>query len=319
MSKLPLCVAPLVVIAAPVMAQDVQNSLPAAAEAMIDAAIATGDADDVDAVMKAARAAFPDHAAQIDERVAAFRAEQAAAAAEAAAIQEAALRQAGLFDNWKGEGQIGGFQSSGNTDEIGVSTVLSLQRRGINSEHRLRLSADFRRQDGTTTREQLLAQYEPRFQLNEALFAFGLAQFERDTRQGFSERYAVSGGLGYRVIDTASMDLSIKAGPAYRVTNFVDGRETSRLAGLFGLDFDWQITESLKLTQDTNSTVETGGEALVIIDSTNTSINATTGLEASLVDNLKARVSWALEYDSNPGVGAETTDTLTRFTLIYGF
>ena len=286
---------------------------------MIDAAIANGDADDVEAVVNSARAAFPAGRAEIDAIFAAYQADQREIAAAEEAAEEAEIRQAGLFDNWSGEGQIGGFQASGNSDEIGLSAALTLEREGIDWEHKLRLSADYRRQDGATSREQFLASYEPRYQFSDRLFAFGLAQFERDSRQGFAGRYSLSGGLGYRVIDTDSMELSIKAGPAYRITEFEDGTSTSRLAGLAGLDFDWEISDTIKLTQDANSTVETGGEALVIIDSSNTSITATTGLEASITDALRARLSWAVEYDSNPGAGAVNTDTMTRFTLIYGF
>lgn len=293
--------------------------MPEAARAIINAAIADGDADDVEAVVYAARTAFPDSATQIDTVWSEYQAQQAALAAEQAAAAEAEIRQAGLFDNWSGQGQIGGFQASGNSDEIGISAALELNREGIDWEHRLRASADYRRTDGVTSREQFLARYEPRYQINERLFAFGLAQYERNTRQGFSGRYAVSGGLGYKLIDTDTMDLSIKAGPAYRVTEFVDGTSTSRLAGLFGLDFDWQLSDSIKLTQDANSTVETGSEALLIVDSTNTSLSAITGVEAGISDSLTARLAWAIEYDSNPPAGSVSTDTITRFTLIYGF
>lgn len=314
MTKLPLFAAPLILLGTPAAAE-----LPEAARAMIDAAIASGDAEQVEAVVTTARTAFPNDVAEIDAIWTAFEANQAELAAVEAAQEEREIRQAGLLENWSGEGQIGGFQSSGNTDEVGVSAALALNREGIDWEHRLRLAADYRRLDGATSREQFLASYEPRYQLSPRLFAFGLAQYERDRRQGYSSRYSVSGGLGYKVIDQENMELSVKAGPAYRVTEFVDGTETSRLAALFGLDFDWRVTDRITVTQDANSTVETGGEALVIVDSSNTTLTATTGLEVGVSDALRARLSWAVEYDSNPPAGAISTDTLTRFTLIYGF
>ncbi|WP_340587793.1 DUF481 domain-containing protein [Erythrobacter alti] len=304
-------------IATPAAAQE--ESLPDAARAMIDAAMETGDAEGVAAVVAAARTAFPDNATEIDAIWTDYQAEQARLAAAEAAAQEEVIRTAGLFENWSGQGQIGGFQASGNTDEIGISAALELKREGIDWEHRLRLAGDYRRTDGVTSREQILARYEPRFQINERLFAYGLTQFERNTQQGFSARYVASGGIGYKLVDSGNMDLSIKAGPAYRVTEFVDGGTSSRLAGLIGLDFDWQISDSIKLTQDANSTVETGGEALLIVDGSNTSLSAVTGVEASIIDSLTARLSWTVEYDSNPPAGAVSTDTVTRFSLIYGF
>lgn len=330
MRNVTLCAASMLLIAVPAAAQDeatpdaqadvVQDdSLPDAARAMIDAAIASGNADNVAAVVAAARAAFPDGSVQIDTIWQGYQAQQAELAAAQAAAEEEAIRTASLFDNWSGQGQIGGFQSSGNTDEFGVTAALEVTREGINWEHHLRLSGDYRRTDGVTSREQLLARYEPRYQFNERLFSYGLVQFDRNVQQGFSARYAVSGGLGYRLVDTDAMDLSIKAGPAYRVTEFVEGGSSSRIAGLFGLDFDWQISDSIKLTQDANSTVETGGEALLIVDGSNTSLNATTGLEATITGSLSARASWSIEYDSNPPEGSVSTDTISRFTLIYGF
>ena len=307
---------PLLFYAVPAIAQE---ELPGGAQAMIDAALENGDAATIAAVFATARRAFPDSAQDIAAIEAAWQAErQAASEAQALAAQEA-LRSAGLFDNWSGEGQLGGFLSTGNSEEFGATAALRLERKGIDWEHRLRFAADFRRAGGVTTREQYLALYEPRYQISDRLFGYGLAQFERDSRQGYSERYSASGGLGYRVIDNDSMELSVKAGPAYRVTRLTNGMTNSRLAGLFGLDFDWRITDSLTLTQDTNSTVETGGEALLIVDGSNTSLSAITGLEAGISDALTARVSLAVEYDSNPPAGAVGTDTLTRFTLVYGF
>ena len=315
MTKFAYLAAPLALLCAPAAAQP----LPEAARTMIDTAIASGNGRQVEAVMATARMAFPDDVEEIDAIWAAFQEDQVKVAAARAARKAAEIRQAGLLEKWSGEGQIGAFQSSGNTDEFGITTVLALNREGIDWEHRLRLTADYRRQDGTTSREQFQASYEPRFTINERLFTYGLAQYERDRLQGYSSRYSLSGGLGYKVIDTNDMEFSVKAGPAYRITQFTDDTKSSRIAALFGADFNWDITDSLTLTQDASSTIETGGEALLIVDSANTSLAATTGLEAGLTDKLSARLSWAIEYDSNPPAGAVNTDTLSRFTLVYGF
>ncbi|MGB3165519.1 MAG: DUF481 domain-containing protein [Alteraurantiacibacter sp.] len=316
MNRIALAAMPCLLLSTPAAAQE---ALPDAAQAMIDAAIASGDKDDVEAVIAAARAAFPASSEQLDAVDAAYRTRQAEEASQAAAQRETKIRQASLFENWSGEGQVGGFVSTGNSDEIGATAALQLERKGIDWEHRLRFAADYRKDDGLPTRERFLAQYEPRYQVSESLFGFGLAQYERDTRQGLAARYVVSGGFGYHLIDSETMELSIKAGPAYRVTEFLDGRRADRLAALAGLDFDWQLSEAVKLTQDANSTVETGGEALLVIDSSNTSLSAITGIEAGLADSLTARLSYTVEYDSNPPPGKLATDTLTRFTLIYGF
>ncbi len=97
------------------------------------------------------------------------------------------------------------------------------------------------------------------------------------------------------------------------------GAAEERLAGLLGLDFNWQISDRLKLTQGANMVAETGGQATVIFDSTNTTVLLVTGLEAKISEKLSTRLSFTLDHDSNPPEGAVSTDTLSRFTLLYGF
>jgi putative salt-induced outer membrane protein len=293
--------------------------LPEPVRAMIDAAIASGDEGKVRIVAELARTTNPSEIAEIDAIVATFEANVAARKAAEAEARQAALREADLFDNWSGKGELGGFRATGNSSNTGLTAGLTVDRQGIAWRHRLTGRVDYQRANGTTTREQFLARYEPNVNVSDNFYVYALAQYERDRFQGFSGRYAISGGMGYQALKGEGVQLSVKAGPAYRVTEFVDGREESRIAGLVALDFDWNITERLKLTQDTNAVAETGGSAVAIIDSRNTSIDLITGLDATIAKSLKARFSYAVEYDSNPPPGAVQTDTLSRVTLIYDF
>lgn len=293
--------------------------LPTGVRAMIDAAIATGDKGKIDTVLGLARATYPGDGAEIDGIVQEWSRIEAEKAAQAKQEEQQAIRSANLFERWSGKGEFGAFQSSGNSNNVGVSTALELNRGGIDWSHLLRARAEFQKSNGTTSREQYFVSYEPRYQIRDGLFSFGLAQFERNRLQGFSGRYAVSGGLGYKVLDDSDLTLSVKAGPAYRVTDFITGESESRLAGLAGVDLDWKIDESLSLSQDANIVAETGSAAQIIVDSSNTSINLVTGLDTKVSDRLKTRLSYAIDYDSNPPDGAVSTDTMTRFSLVYDF
>lgn len=296
-----------------------QAELPEGARAMIDAAIASGDEKKVATVIGLARSTWPEERSMIDALNDQWKITLAARRAAEAEAEQTALINAGMFERWSGEGELGAFQSSGNTESVGVVAALRLDREGIDWTHSIRLRADYQRQNGSTSREQFAASYEPRWQFDENIFAYGLAQYERDRIQGFSSRYSVSGGLGYRVIDNPELKLSLKAGPAYRVTDFTDGTSADRIAGLVGLDFDWQVLDRLKLTQDVEALAETGAEATLIFDGANTTINLVTGLDFRVSNRLRSRLSYKVEYDSNPPAGSEGTDTLTRATLIYGF
>ncbi|HEU4651551.1 MAG TPA: DUF481 domain-containing protein [Croceibacterium sp.] len=293
--------------------------LPQPVRAMIDAAIATGDARTAQAVVSIARQTNPDDVAEIDALWSGFVTRQNELAAAQEASRQEALRSAGLFDNWSGRGQIGAFVATGNSDMTGIALAISLQRTGIDWEHRLRATADYQRSRGRTSREQYLAAWEPHFQVSEDLFAYGLAQFDSDRFQGFSSRYSLSGGLGYKVIDSRRAQLEVKAGPAWRQVEYVDGRGYSSLGALAGLEFSWQPAQPIRLTQNADLVTDSGGSAVAFVDSNNLSINATTGLEARISDRLTTRLSYTIDYDSNPPPNAVSTDTLSRFTLVYSF
>ena len=200
-------------------------TLPTAVSDMLDAAIATRDEAKVKTVLDIARVTNPGFSAEFDVIWADFRSAQTLRAKRDARREERAIREASALELWSGRGQIGAFQSSGNSDSVGISAALDLERVGVDWTHKLKTTIDYRRNNGRTQREQFLGSYEPRYQISDRLFAYGLAQFERDRIQGFNGRYSVSGGLGYQVVDEPDMDLSLQAGPAFRYSEFTVGDE----------------------------------------------------------------------------------------------
>tara|TARA_R110000850_G_scaffold8619_3_gene31898 strand:+ start:104 stop:1054 length:951 start_codon:yes stop_codon:yes gene_type:complete len=307
------------IIGAAILSTPAAAALPDPVKAMIDAAIASGDKQDVLAVVKIAKTTNPDDVAEIDAILADYNSAQAKMA-------EAALReqqQAGFFENWKGQGELGGFRSTGNTRNLGLSGGIKLVKDAVKWRLNLQARADYERNKGKTTRDQLTATIEPNYKFDKKLYAYGLAQFERDRFQGFSARYTLSGGLGYELVRTKDLRLAVKAGPAYRITEFAGGNSESSLAGLIGLDLDWTISDHLKFSQDAGGTWASDAQgytsAVAIIDSDNATFQATSALDAKLIGSLSARFSYTIEHETNPPAGRIKTDTLSRATLVYDF
>ncbi|WP_423142294.1 DUF481 domain-containing protein [Parablastomonas sp. CN1-191] len=304
---------------ASLVASPAEAVLPDAARAMIEAAIKTGDKAKVAAVADAARTAFPADRTEIDDIQGSFVADQARLARAKEALRLAAVRAAGPLDLWKGKGEVSGFRATGNGESTGVSGSLTATRTGADWTHALTLRADLQSARGAMTRDYLMASWEPRYQVDQDVFAYGLAQVERNRVQGIAMRYAVSGGLGIKVLDKPNVDLAVKAGPALRGTRYLIGEREDRIAGLLGLDFDWRLTDTLKLTQKANAVAETGASAVALLDGHGATLNLVTGLEAKVTERLSTRVSYAVDYDSQPAIGKVTTDTMTRFGIVYGF
>lgn len=282
-----------------------QAALPDPVKAMIEAAIASKNDADVQTVVKLAKSTNPKDIVEIDAILARYNAEKAALAA----AEEQKKLKASFFENWSGQGELGGFHSTGNTNSTGISASLKLKKEGVKWRYNLRALADYQRTNGTTDREQFLAAFEPNYKINDRLYAFGLAQYERDRFQGFSSRVTLSGGLGYAVIKSDDVVLNIKGGPAWRKTSLIGGGSESNLSGLAALDSFWQISENLRLTQDLNT----------LIESDNSTFTSTTGLEAKLIGALSARLSYSWEHETDPPLGVEKTDKISRATLVYDF
>ncbi|RYD42291.1 MAG: DUF481 domain-containing protein [Sphingomonadales bacterium] len=276
---------------------------------MLAAAIASAKDADVEAVAKLAKDTNPEDAAEIEARLLAYRAERQRLKDEAAAAERARLAAAKFWQKWKGEGQIGASQSSGNTKSAGLSAGVALARKGIDWTHKMRAQADYQRTNGQTSVERYLAELEPQYRINDRTFAFGLGRWEHDRILGYDTRWNLSGGLGYKVFDSKKMTLSLKGGPAFRQTDFVSGEEDTELTALAGIDFGWQISPTLRLTQ----------VASTIIGEANGSTSSQTALSAKLTGALSARIAYSAQIDTSPPPGIESVDTQTRFTLVYGF
>lgn len=282
-------------------------ALDPALRTMLSDAIASGSADEIAAVAKFVKRTAPAASADVDAALA----EHAARIARLEADKAAALRahNAGFFNGWKGEGQAGAYLTTGNSDTSGIALGLALTKEGDRWRHNLRAMTDYQRSNGQTTRSQWLASYEPNYKFNARLYAYGLAQYERDRYQGYSQRLTASGGLGYRLIDDADMTLDLKAGPAWRRTRFVNGVTVSRLAGLAGARYRWAISPTLTFTE----------AADVLVDSTNKTLTSLSAIDAKLGGAFSARLSYQLNHETDPPAGVGKTDTISRLTLVYGF
>lgn len=289
--------------AAPAQAQsDAGALIPETIRSMLDAAIQSGNDSDVAVVVKYARAADPlsgDAVYGIAQR---WRAEREAA-------RQAVIRQASFLNLWTGKAELGGFIATGNSETAGGSAVLALNREGLDWRHKFHAQADYQESLGTTTREHYLASYEPNYKFGERAYAYGAVQYESDRFLGYDDRFSASAGAGYSAIKNSAMQLDLELGPAYRHTAFTDETVQSSFAARGSLDFRWRILSGLSLTQ----------AASAYIQRYNSTLNGTTALNAKLLGPLSAQLSYNVQYESMPPVGRETTDTISRASLVYSF
>ncbi|WP_457310375.1 DUF481 domain-containing protein [Sphingomonas sp. UYAg733] len=293
----------LTLLAAPLLLGNVDPaSIPPQVKAMLDAAIASGNESEVATIVKYARNAAPDSADAIVAIADGWRAERRAKAVEM-------LREAGPFDLWKGRAEIGGYLTTGNTENIGISGAFDLQRETVRWRHKVRLAADYQESLGLVSREHYLAAYEPNFKFDDRGYVYGAAQYESDRFLGYTDRYSASLGAGYSAIKGPGMTLDVELGPAFRHTSFTDATIESSVAARGSLDFDWKLSKGLTLSQD----------ASAYIQHYNSSVTGTTALNAQLIGPLAGKLSYSVQYESMPPIGRVGTDTTSRASLVYSF
>ena len=297
----PVLLTPLLLCATPAFA-DEPPPLPAPVREMLEAAIANDNEADIGTVARLASQTNPAAAAEIAAMVNAYKLRKEEA-------RLARLRAATPWALWKGRVEGGGFLSSGTTDEIGISAGFTLTRQGLEWSHKFTGNADYRRANGRTSRERLVASYEPRYQFDPKGFAYGILQYEHDPFLSFDNRYSASAGIGYKLVQEKKVELSVDAGPSVRYVDYTDGLMETRVGVRSSGDFNWKLTPTLTLRQTGSAYIETGVSSL----------SSLTALDAKIGARVSARLSYNVQYETESLLTLDGLDTLSKLTLVYDF
>lgn len=303
---------PVILVAVPVLAMEPAPApapapkndapIPAPLKAMLDAAIASGNEGDIAIVAKYAAAAAPASARTIRASVDSWH-----KARDQKHIEE--VTNAGPFELWKGSVQLGGYVTTGNTNDIGVSAAIKLARETLRWRHKVELAVDYKQSSGVISREHYLASYEPNYKFSERGYIYGATSYESDRFLGYYDRYSGSVGAGYGVIRDPRIKLDMELGPAYRRTSFTDATEENSFAARGSMDFDLKLSRAISVTQ----------AASAYLQRVNSTVSSTTALNAKLFGPLSAKLSYAVQYESTPPEGRTSTDTSSTASIVYSF
>ena len=283
-------------------AQTQPATIPDPIKAMLDAAMTSGSEAEVQTIAKYAASAAPESAEAIRRIAGAWREARSAQATRT-------LQDSGFFDLVRGRVELGGFYTTGNTRNVGLTLGADVTREGYQWRHKLRLLGEYQESLGQTTREHYLAAYEPNYKIDDRLYAYGAAQYEADRFLGYFSRYSASAGAGYTAVRSSGMTLDLELGPSFRRTAFTHFPTENEWGARGNLDFDWRLASGVTLSQDASAYVQT----------LNSTVTSRTALAAKLFGPLSASMSYAVSYESRPPVGRVNTDTTSRASLVYAF
>jgi putative salt-induced outer membrane protein len=277
-------------------------AIPPTIKSMLDAAMESGSEGDVAVIVKYAKTADPASADLVVKTASDWRNDRLAKA-------NMKIREADFFDLVKGHAELGGYLSTGNTRNIGLTAAIEVKREALEWRHKLRLQADYQESLGVVTRERYVAAYEPNWKFDDRAYLYGAAQYESDRFSGFYDRVSVSTGTGYSAIKSPKVKLDVELGPAYRLTRFIDDKTESNLAARGSMDFGLKLSRSISVTQN----------ASAYLQDANSTVSSRSALLAKLFGPFSAQFSYTLQYESTPPVGRQTTDTTSRAALVVDF
>lgn len=224
--------------------------------------------------------------------------------------RKAKVGQLGLIEGLRGEVAVGGYLSTGNTKEWGVTGTAALRREGKRWVHSLDLLADVKTEDGNKVTDRLSATYfVRRYFTGSSWFAAGGLRYERDTFGGFSRRFGEFVGPGYQIVKNDRIKWDVMAGPGYRQTRFIDAPHDDQFGVYARSTFLWQMTDTLKFGEELSAAIGRGDDSYL----------STTSLTTDIYGGFALRLSITTEVETKPPPGRKKTDTYSRASVVYVF
>lgn len=223
-------------------------------------------------------------------------------------------------EGWSGSLAAGYTAVSGNSD----STTANFKGEALYDQDRWHhsglVTAIGSSQDNETSSEAYKAQLKTKYDLNEIIYAFGLAEYNKDRFTSYEHQIFEVGGIGWRVFRTDAQELNLEAGigatqsklrqpdpPAAPLPS--EQRDVNEFVGRIGADYHWHISENALFSEKVATTV----------GSDNTYVESLTELKAGIIGNVALVLGYLVKHNTDVLPGTDKTDTQTSISLEYKF
>lgn len=219
-------------------------------------------------------------------------------------------------NGFKGSGELGYSDSSGNTESTSLYTSLKLSYAQDAYEIKSLIEANYQEEDGTKTQERYLFDVQGNRFYNGAktYYSFIGARFEKSFSEGIDLDSTYTLGLGKTLYKKAATDLTGELGVGYQTVDFAPefgGGSDENTIGRVKLDLTHEINENVDFAQDVITTVG--------ISDKNTKIEANSALKVKLAEKMRLSAGFKYRRNSDPAAGAVKVDKQTLLTLVFDF
>jgi putative salt-induced outer membrane protein len=224
---------------------------------------------------------------------------------------------------WIGKGQFGFLSSRGNSDAESLNGNVDLLRYDGAWKNEVYVGGLYGKNSGIVSAERWETRGQSNYTISGDLFAFGGLRYEHDLFDGFQYQASVTGGLGYKLINSEDTKLTAQVGAGYRrlrpetidkdATGLVISRTpldaTGDAIATVGVDFSHAFT---KTTTFTNKFLMEAG-------SSDTLLHDDIALTVKMSDKLALSVGYGITDNTKPPAPLKKLDTVATVNLVFGF
>ncbi|WP_069471251.1 DUF481 domain-containing protein [Candidatus Marithrix sp. Canyon 246] len=211
---------------------------------------------------------------------------------------------------WKGEGEFGFTQTSGNTDTQNIIGKLGINYLKQSWEHQFNIASLRAEDSNKLTAESYGLKFQSNYKWSETQYWFNRIKYEDDRFSGYDYQTSISTGYGFNVFKTKMTSLSLDIGIGFRQSQLIGATDAEQEPiAVAKIDYSKKIGSHTTFTQDFS--IDAGSE--------NIHSEANTGLKVSITDTIAMKFSYSLKNNSEVPANVEKTDGITAVTLVYGF
>jgi putative salt-induced outer membrane protein len=210
--------------------------------------------------------------------------------------------------DWTGKGNVGASFATGNSENQSASAALELKDVVNQWTHTFGLAGNYGNDGDATTAQRWEVRGQTQYDFTRKAYWFGAGRYEDDRFSSYDYQASLSGGLGYKFIDTDRTKFWVQGGVGYRYAEtMLTGETVDGVIFRGDLGYEHQLTDTTKVVE----------RFLVEAGSDNTFLQNDLGLEVTITGKLGLRVGYQVRHNTDVLPGTEKTDTLTTLGLLY--
>lgn len=281
--------------------------------------VAASSADDeaeLNAVIAAAKLAYPSHVDQIDALAGGLSVHKAAPALKLSpsvvrgVVPPPVEQDWSYFRGWDGQVSLSAAFADGNTNTSNFGLRTQANRAKNGRIDRLTAYADTSENNGRTSQRKWGLSFQSDLFWTEDVYGYARVSIEADPFAGFDRRSFVGAGAGTKFIESEKLNIRGEIGPGYRFTEFAnDEGEDYEVVAYGAFNASWVALEDWRLQND----------AKLTLSSDSSTFESTTSVRTTLTDVIRTGLSYQLRYETNPPNDRLRRDSIVRLNLSYGF